>query len=171
MTHYTTFIQLSRNGAGGAGFPGPEASFSTQMLDLPLPSGVRLVPESQTSLSLSWDRVIGPGSATEDWTYQVECVQSSDPGTIKTYQLPANSTGLKLPDLKPRHKYECRVRMMTVSVGQHSQPVSAWTLSNGNENTSLSGLTTRGPVEDDLSNDKESSTRDSDLILILTTLI
>ncbi|XP_038839099.1 tyrosine-protein kinase receptor Tie-2 isoform X1 [Salvelinus namaycush] len=130
MTHYTTFIQLSRHGAGGAGFPGPEASFSTQMLDLPLPSGVRLVPESQTSLSLSWDRVMGPGSATEDWTYQVECVQSSDPGTIKTYQLPSNSTGLKLPDLKPRHKYECRVRIMTVSMGQHSQPVSAWTLSN-----------------------------------------
>ncbi|XP_064833309.1 angiopoietin-1 receptor-like isoform X2 [Oncorhynchus masou masou] len=130
MTHYTTFIQLSRHGAGGAGFPGPEASFSTQMLDLPLPSGVRLVPESQTSLGLSWDRVMGPGSATEDWTYQVECVQSSDPGTIKTYQLPSNSTGLKLPDLKPRHKYECRVRIMTVSVGQHSQPVSAWTLSN-----------------------------------------
>uniref|UniRef100_A0A673Z5Y7 receptor protein-tyrosine kinase n=1 Tax=Salmo trutta TaxID=8032 RepID=A0A673Z5Y7_SALTR len=32
MTHYTTFVQLSRHGAGGAGFPGPEASFSTQML-------------------------------------------------------------------------------------------------------------------------------------------
>uniref|UniRef100_A0A673ZHI1 receptor protein-tyrosine kinase n=1 Tax=Salmo trutta TaxID=8032 RepID=A0A673ZHI1_SALTR len=62
--------------------------------------------------------------------YQVECVQSSDPGTVKTYQLPSNSTGLKLPDLKPRHKYECRVRIMTVSMGQHSQPVSAWTLSN-----------------------------------------
>uniref|UniRef100_A0A8C7NZC4 receptor protein-tyrosine kinase n=1 Tax=Oncorhynchus mykiss TaxID=8022 RepID=A0A8C7NZC4_ONCMY len=62
--------------------------------------------------------------------HQVECVQSSDPGTIKTYQLPSNSTGLKLPDLKPRHKYECRVRIMTASVGQHSQPVSAWTLSN-----------------------------------------
>ncbi|KAK6322894.1 hypothetical protein J4Q44_G00076860 [Coregonus suidteri] len=130
MTHYTTFIQLSRHGAGGVGFPGPEASFSTQMLDLPLPSGVRLVPISQTSLGLSWDRVMGPGSATEDWTYQVECVQSSDPGTIKPYRLPSNSTGLKLLDLKPRHKYECSVMMMTVSVGQHSQPVSAWTLSN-----------------------------------------
>ncbi|CAB1319164.1 unnamed protein product [Coregonus sp. 'balchen'] len=51
MTQYTTFVQLSRHGAGGAGFPGPEASFSTQMLEL-----------------------------------------------------------------KPRHKYECRVRMMTVSL-------------------------------------------------------
>lgn len=93
--------------------------------------------------------------------YQVECVQSSDPGTVKTYQLPSNSTGLKLPDLKPRHKYECRVRLMTMSVGQHSQPVSAWTLSNGNDkknnNTkkphTWSGL---GPVEDDLPNEKKN---------------
>uniref|UniRef100_A0A673ZGX2 receptor protein-tyrosine kinase n=1 Tax=Salmo trutta TaxID=8032 RepID=A0A673ZGX2_SALTR len=130
MTHYTTFIQLSRHGAGGVGFPGPEASFSTQMLDLPLPSGVRLVPVSQTSLGLSWDRAMGPGDSMILFYYQVECVQSSDPGTVKTYQLPSNSTGLKLPDLKPRHKYECRVRIMTVSMGQHSQPVSAWTLSN-----------------------------------------
>ncbi|XP_038826891.1 tyrosine-protein kinase receptor Tie-2-like [Salvelinus namaycush] len=130
MTQYTTFVQLSRHGAGGAGFPGPEASFSTQMLDHPLPSGVRLVPVSQTSLGLSWDRVIGPGSPKEDWTFQVECVPSSDPGNVKIYQLPSNLTGIQLTELKPRHKYEVRVRMMTVSVGQHSQPVSAWTLSN-----------------------------------------
>ncbi|XP_045550061.1 tyrosine-protein kinase receptor Tie-2 [Salmo salar] len=130
MTHYTTFVQLSRHGAGGAGFPGPEASFSTQMLDHPLPSGVRLVPVSQTSLGLSWDRVIGSGSPKEDWTFQVECVPSSDPGNVKIYQIPSNLTGVQLTELKPRHKYECRVRMMTVSVGQHIQPVFAWTLSN-----------------------------------------
>uniref|UniRef100_A0A4W5JF83 Fibronectin type-III domain-containing protein n=1 Tax=Hucho hucho TaxID=62062 RepID=A0A4W5JF83_9TELE len=99
--------------------------------DHPLPSGVRLVPVSQTSLGLSWDPVIGPGSPKEDWTFQVECVPSSDPGNVKIYQLLSNLTGIQLTELKPRHKYECRVRMMTVSVGQHTQPVSAWTLSNG----------------------------------------
>uniref|UniRef100_A0A672RK19 receptor protein-tyrosine kinase n=1 Tax=Sinocyclocheilus grahami TaxID=75366 RepID=A0A672RK19_SINGR len=32
MTQYTTQVQLSRHGAGGTGQPGPEATFSTQML-------------------------------------------------------------------------------------------------------------------------------------------
>ncbi|KAL0963219.1 hypothetical protein UPYG_G00351270 [Umbra pygmaea] len=130
MTQYTAFIQLSREGAGGVGFPGPEACFSTQMLDLPLPSGLRLLPISQASLALSWDKVLTTGSPKEDLTYQVECVQSSDPGIVKTYQLPSNSTGLKLTELKPRHRYECRVRIMMASAGQHSQMVSSWTLSN-----------------------------------------
>uniref|UniRef100_A0A673ZFT9 receptor protein-tyrosine kinase n=1 Tax=Salmo trutta TaxID=8032 RepID=A0A673ZFT9_SALTR len=123
MTHYTTFIQLSRHGAGGVGFPGPEASFSTQMLVCIILSVVRPCQHHFTRLRNNSDSMIL-------FYYQVECVQSSDPGTVKTYQLPSNSTGLKLPDLKPRHKYECRVRIMTVSMGQHSQPVSAWTLSN-----------------------------------------
>lgn len=103
------------------------------LLDLPLPTGVKLVPVSQTSLSLSWDPVVGPGSgpSKEDWTYQVICAQHSDTGNFKTYLLPANSTSQQVMDLRPKHKYECRVRMMTVSVGQRSTPVSAWTLSNG----------------------------------------
>ncbi|KAM6986254.1 angiopoietin-1 receptor [Aplochiton taeniatus] len=128
MTSYITFVQLSRHGAGGTGFPGPEATFSTQMLDLPLPSGVRLVPSSQNSLSLSWDSVQTP--TKEEWRYQVECTQNQDPVTVKTYQLPANSTGLQLQDLRPRHKYQCVVRTVTKQMGQDSRPVSAWTLSN-----------------------------------------
>uniref|UniRef100_A0A6Q2WUK2 receptor protein-tyrosine kinase n=1 Tax=Esox lucius TaxID=8010 RepID=A0A6Q2WUK2_ESOLU len=32
MTQYTASVLLSRDGAGGVGFPGPETSFSTQML-------------------------------------------------------------------------------------------------------------------------------------------
>ncbi|XP_067114605.1 angiopoietin-1 receptor [Osmerus mordax] len=130
MTQYTTFVQLSRHGAGGTGFPGPEANFSTKMLDLPLPTGVKLVPGSQTSLHLSWDAVEGP--AKEDWTYLVNCVQMSEPGNIKEYHPPANSTSLELTHLRPKHKYECRVRVMSMSmsVGRHSLPVTAWTLSN-----------------------------------------
>uniref|UniRef100_A0AAZ3PJ56 receptor protein-tyrosine kinase n=1 Tax=Oncorhynchus tshawytscha TaxID=74940 RepID=A0AAZ3PJ56_ONCTS len=156
MTHYTTFIQLSRHGAGGAGFPGPEASFSTQMLVCIVLSVVRPMsaPLHQVKCPGTYDSMIL-------FCHQVECVQSSDPGTIKTYQLPSNSTGLKLPDLKPRHKYECRVRIMTVSVGQHSQPVSAWTLSNGNDlkkqQQHLIWFNNLGPMEDDLPNEKEIS--------------
>ncbi|KAJ8402082.1 hypothetical protein AAFF_G00373170 [Aldrovandia affinis] len=127
-TQYTTFVQLSRHGAGGTGFPGPEASFSTLVLDLPFPTGVKLAPVSQTSLSLTWDPVRGP--TKEDWSYQVECLQASEPENIMTYHLPRNSTGLSLKDLKPKQKYECKVRMMTSSVGQYCWPVSAWTLSN-----------------------------------------
>uniref|UniRef100_A0A673Z617 receptor protein-tyrosine kinase n=1 Tax=Salmo trutta TaxID=8032 RepID=A0A673Z617_SALTR len=94
MTHYTTFVQLSRHGAGGAGFPGPEASFSTQMLDHPLPSGVRLVPVSQTSLGLSWDRVIGSGSPKEDWTFQVR-------GLIYPFRCLSHAILSVLPELPP----------------------------------------------------------------------
>ncbi|KAJ8260506.1 hypothetical protein COCON_G00162290 [Conger conger] len=127
-TQYVAFIQLSRHGAGGAGFPGPEAIFSTPVFDLPLLTRVKLVPLSQTSLSLTWDPVKGP--AKETWSYQVECIQASAPENIKTYHLPKNSTGLILTDLKPKQKYECKVHVITTSGGQYCQPVSAWTLSN-----------------------------------------
>ncbi|XP_036385562.1 tyrosine-protein kinase receptor Tie-2 [Megalops cyprinoides] len=127
-TQYTMFVQLSRHGAGGVGFPGPEASFSTLVLDLPLPTGITLIPLSQTSLSLTWDLV--KGHVNEHWSYQVECLQSYEPENIQTHHLPRNSTGLKLTSLKPKQKYECKVRIMTSSVGQYCRPVSAWTLSN-----------------------------------------
>ena len=47
---------------------------------------------------------------------------------------------------------------MTASVGQHSQPVSAWTLSNGNDfkkkQQHLIWFNNLGPMDDDLPNEK-----------------
>ncbi|KAJ8372969.1 hypothetical protein AAFF_G00272500 [Aldrovandia affinis] len=128
MTQYMAFVQLSRPGAGGTGFPGPEASFSTQVLDLPLPTGVKLASVSQTSLSLYWD--VTTGLPKEEWFYQVECQQRADPGSSKMYQLSRNASNLQLTGLMPKQMYECKVCMKTSSIGQYSQLVSAWTLSN-----------------------------------------
>ncbi|XP_035291554.1 tyrosine-protein kinase receptor Tie-2-like [Anguilla anguilla] len=93
--------------------------------DLPAPTGVKLVPVSQTSLSLSWD-----GPAKEAWHYQVECWQTGQPGSSVVYQQPHNATVLQLTGLLPKKKYECEVFMKTHSVGVYSPLVSAWTFSN-----------------------------------------
>ncbi|XP_041915335.1 tyrosine-protein kinase receptor Tie-2 [Alosa sapidissima] len=140
MTEYTTFVLLARRGVGGTGYPGPEASFYTQLLECSYPTGIKLVPLSQTALDLSWDPLDRP--TKDDWIYQLECLQSSDPSNLQTYHLPANSTGLPLRGLKPKHKYECRLWLTSSSdstdvqcrpghsVGLYRAAVSAWTLSN-----------------------------------------
>uniref|UniRef100_A0A671QW12 receptor protein-tyrosine kinase n=1 Tax=Sinocyclocheilus anshuiensis TaxID=1608454 RepID=A0A671QW12_9TELE len=124
MTQYTTQVQLSRHGAGGTGQPGPEATFSTQMLELPV--GVKLSPVSQTVLLLSWDAT----PAEEDWRYEVTCQQAGASGTERRFQLASNSSDLRLNELKPRRKYQCKVRTSSSAVGQACPTVSAWTLSN-----------------------------------------
>ncbi|KAJ8285230.1 hypothetical protein GJAV_G00024450 [Gymnothorax javanicus] len=128
VTQYTVFVQLSRSGAGGTGYPGPENTFCTQGLDLPLPTKVKLVAVSQTSLSLSWKE---PTSLPEgEWSYQVECQQRAQHRGTRKYQLSRNVTALQLTGLAPKQKYECKVCLRTSSVGQNSQLVSTWTLSN-----------------------------------------
>ncbi|XP_050965741.1 tyrosine-protein kinase receptor Tie-2 [Labeo rohita] len=124
MTQYTTQVQLSRHGQGGTGQPGPEATFSTQMLELPV--GVKLTPVSQTSLVLSWDAA----PAEEDWSYEVTCQQVGALGTEKIFQLASNSSNLHLNELEPRHKYQCKVRTTSSAAGQVCPTVSNWTLSN-----------------------------------------
>ncbi|XP_048874691.1 tyrosine-protein kinase receptor Tie-2 isoform X1 [Brienomyrus brachyistius] len=107
-----------------------ERPFNVSVKDPPLPSGVKLVPESQTSLSLSWERM--EELAKEEWTYRVVCHESAEPASNKTYHLLWNSTGVQLTHLKPRQKYECGVCVMAGGRCRYSQmqPVAAWTLSN-----------------------------------------
>ncbi|XP_067295907.1 angiopoietin-1 receptor [Pseudorasbora parva] len=124
MTLYTTSVQLSRGGPGGAGQHGPEATFSTQMLDLPM--SVKLTPISQTSLLLSWDAV----PAAETWAYEVTCQQAGAPGSVRIVQLASNSSSLHLSELKPRHQYQCRVRTTSRATDLSCPTVSAWTLSD-----------------------------------------
>ncbi|XP_062844515.1 angiopoietin-1 receptor [Trichomycterus rosablanca] len=129
MTEYITFVQLSRRGHGGTGKPGPEASFHTQMLDQPFPTGVKLTPLSQTSLALSWDPA-GIALLKDDWHYEVECQPVEDASTTWSFYLPPNSTGTQLKHLKARHKYKCRVSLSSRAVGQYCPTVSAWTHSD-----------------------------------------
>ncbi|KTF89915.1 hypothetical protein cypCar_00028747 [Cyprinus carpio] len=124
MTQYTTRVQLSRHGPGGTGQPGPEATFSTQMLELPV--GVKLRPINQTVLLLSWDAA----PAEADWSYEVMCQQVGASGTERRFQLASNSSNLHLSELKPRRKYQCKLRSCSSRVGQACPTVSAWTLSD-----------------------------------------
>ncbi|KAI1900168.1 hypothetical protein AGOR_G00047230 [Albula goreensis] len=128
VTQYEAFVQLSRPGPGGTGPSGPVAIFSTTVLELPVPTGVKLVPLSKTSMSFSWDMATGP---SEDWFYLVEC-QSNDETESKsmTFQLSRNTTNVELTQLIPKHKYKCKVCIKTSSAGKFSNLVTAWTLSN-----------------------------------------
>ncbi|XP_060769413.1 tyrosine-protein kinase receptor Tie-2 isoform X1 [Neoarius graeffei] len=130
MTHYIVFVQLSRQGPGGTGDPGPEASFYTQKLDLALPTGLKLTPLTQTSLSLSWDSTPVTDLAKDDWCYEVLCEQVEDTSNAWSFQLPLNSTSIQLKELRPRHKYKCRVSLSSRTAGHICPTVSAWTLSD-----------------------------------------
>lgn len=88
--------------------------------------GVKLTPISQTSLLLSWDSAW----AEEEWRYEVKCQQADASQTVWNFQLSSNSSGLPLTQLKPRHKYQCKVRMSTSDTGQPCPTVTAWTLSD-----------------------------------------
>ncbi|XP_043094566.1 tyrosine-protein kinase receptor Tie-2 [Puntigrus tetrazona] len=124
MTQYTTQVQLSRHGPGGTGQLGPEATFSTQMLEFPM--GMKLSPVSQTALLLSWDT----SPAKKDWSYEVMCQQVGASETKRSIQLTSNSSTHHLNQLKPRHKYQCQVRTCSISEGQACPTISAWTLSD-----------------------------------------
>ncbi|XP_039517515.1 tyrosine-protein kinase receptor Tie-2 [Pimephales promelas] len=124
MTDYTTAVQLSRRGPGGAGQPWPEATFSTQVLE-PL-TGVKLTPVNQTSLVLSWDAA----PADDTWGYKVTCQQVGASETVRKFQLVSNSSSLHLSELKPRHKYQCSVTTTSSGTDRPSPTASAWTLSD-----------------------------------------
>lgn len=98
--------------------------------ELSLPTGLKLTPLTQTSLSLSWDPAPVTDPAKDDWYYKVECEQAEHAATAGSFQLPLNSTGVQLNDLRPRHKYRCRVSVSRAA-GHNCPTVSAWTLSDG----------------------------------------
>lgn len=88
--------------------------------------GVKLTPINQTSLVLSWDVT----SAEDAWGYEVTCQQVGASGTVRKFQLTSNSSGVHLSKLKPRHKYQCRVRTTSSTTDLPCPNVSAWTLSD-----------------------------------------
>lgn len=104
---------------------------SGSLADLPLPTGLKLTPLNQTSLSLSWDSAPVTDLAKDDWFYMVECEQVKDAGTAWSFQLPLNSTNIQLNQLRPRQKYKCSVSLSSRAAGQNCPTVSAWTLSDG----------------------------------------
>ncbi|KAM9441454.1 angiopoietin-1 receptor isoform 2-T2 [Clarias gariepinus] len=124
MTQYIAYVQLSRSGPGGTGYPGPEAKFYTQKL------GLKLTPLNQTSQSLSWDPAPVADLAKDDWYYEVVCEEAEGSRNPWNFKLPLNSTGIQLKDLRPRNKYKCRVCLSNRAAGHICPTVSAWTLSD-----------------------------------------
>uniref|UniRef100_A0A4W4HBH0 receptor protein-tyrosine kinase n=1 Tax=Electrophorus electricus TaxID=8005 RepID=A0A4W4HBH0_ELEEL len=131
MTEYTVSVWLSRKGPGGTGYPGPEANFFTQMLDVRLPVGVRLTPLNQTSLALTWNAAPAAALATDDWSYEVVCRQvGAAEGLVRSFRLPANSTGTQLGELHPRQLYQCSVKLSGRVADPCHTSITAWTLSD-----------------------------------------
>ncbi|XP_062455143.1 angiopoietin-1 receptor isoform X3 [Rhea pennata] len=129
-TEYQFCVQLSRQGEGGEGHPGPQASFTTTALGLPPPEGLTLLPKSMTSLNLSWHPLT---LRTEDDIHvEVERKSVNDNGDESSVitQVPGNMSTLIIKDLEPRQQYMCRVRVNTRSQGEWSNYLYAWTFSD-----------------------------------------
>uniref|UniRef100_A0A8D0HT43 Angiopoietin-1 receptor n=1 Tax=Sphenodon punctatus TaxID=8508 RepID=A0A8D0HT43_SPHPU len=59
-TEYEFCVQLSRQGEGGEGHPGPEASFTTDALEIPpAPDNVKIFNITDTSAIISWSTTEG----------------------------------------------------------------------------------------------------------------
>ncbi|KAG6928987.1 TEK receptor tyrosine kinase [Chelydra serpentina] len=130
-TEYQFCVQLSRQGDGGEGHPGPQASFTTAALGLPPPEGLTLLPKSETSMILSW-QPIAP-KPEDDLLVEVERTSvtdnSGDEISVIT-RVPGNISTLVIDDLEPRQQYRCRVRVNTRSEGEWSDYLYAWTYSD-----------------------------------------
>uniref|UniRef100_A0A8C0BBU9 receptor protein-tyrosine kinase n=1 Tax=Buteo japonicus TaxID=224669 RepID=A0A8C0BBU9_9AVES len=129
-TEYQFCVQLSRQGEGGEGHPGPQASFTTAALGLPPPEGLTLFPKSMTSLNLSWHPLTL--RAEDDIRVEVERKSVNDNGDESSVitQVPGNTSTLIIKDLEPRQQYMCRVRVNTRSQGEWSNYLYAWTYSD-----------------------------------------
>ncbi|XP_073201652.1 angiopoietin-1 receptor isoform X11 [Lepidochelys kempii] len=130
-TEYQFCVQLSRQGDGGEGHPGPQASFTTAALGLPPPEGLTLLPKSKTSLILSWQPIAQ--KPEDDLLVEVERTRvndnSGDEISVIT-RVPGNISTLVIDDLEPRQQYRCRVRVNTRSEGEWSDYLYAWTYSD-----------------------------------------
>ncbi|KAJ7414454.1 TEK receptor tyrosine kinase [Willisornis vidua] len=129
-TEYQFCVQLSRQGEGGEGHPGPQASFTTAALGLPPPEGLTLFPKSMTSLNLSWHPLTL--RTEDDIRVEVERKSVNDNGDESSVitQVPGNMSTLIIKDLEPRKQYMCRVRVNTRSQGEWSNYLYAWTFSD-----------------------------------------
>ncbi|NXT14705.1 TIE2 protein, partial [Prunella fulvescens] len=129
-TEYQFCVQLSRQGEGGEGHPGPQASFTTAALGLPPPEGITLFPKSMTSLNLSWHPLTL--RTEDDIRVEVERKSVNDNGDESSVitQVPGNMSTLIIKGLEPRQQYMCRVRVNTRSQGEWSNYLYAWTFSD-----------------------------------------
>uniref|UniRef100_A0A4W4HED8 receptor protein-tyrosine kinase n=1 Tax=Electrophorus electricus TaxID=8005 RepID=A0A4W4HED8_ELEEL len=96
-----------------------------------LPVGVRLTPLNQTSLALTWNAAPAAALATDDWSYEVVCRQvGAAEGLVRSFRLPANSTGTQLGELHPRQLYQCSVKLSGRVADPCHTSITAWTLSD-----------------------------------------
>ncbi|XP_019372578.1 PREDICTED: angiopoietin-1 receptor [Gavialis gangeticus] len=127
-TEYQFCVQLRRQGDGGEGHPGPEASFTTVALGLPPPEGLSLLPKSRTSLNLSWNPITQ--KPEDDISIEVEGKNVNDDSDYIVTKVQGNISSVIIDKLKPRQQYMCRVRVNTRSPGEWSDYLYAWTYSD-----------------------------------------
>ncbi|KAM9138438.1 angiopoietin-1 receptor isoform 6-T6 [Pangshura tecta] len=108
-----------------------EEPFHVTVKGLPPPKGLTLLPESKTSLILSWQPIAQ--KPEDDLLVEVERTSvndnSGDQDNIIT-SVPGNISTLVIGDLEPRQQYRCRVRVNTRSEGEWSDYLYAWTYSD-----------------------------------------
>ncbi|XP_032639797.1 angiopoietin-1 receptor isoform X3 [Chelonoidis abingdonii] len=108
-----------------------EEPFHVTVKGLPPPEGLTLLPESKTSLILSWQPIAQ--KPEDDLLVEVERTSvndnSGDQDNVIT-GVPGNISTLVIGDLEPRQQYRCRVRVNTRSEGEWSDYLYAWTYSD-----------------------------------------
>ncbi|XP_030050034.1 angiopoietin-1 receptor isoform X1 [Microcaecilia unicolor] len=127
-TEYLFCVQLSREGKGGTGHPGPEAGFMTDELGFPPPRKLIVLPKDQTSLNLTW--LPATENTEEKYVYEVECRTVNGSGQHKSMKVQGNELNATIEGLEPQRLYRCRVRVTTTSSGEWSETVCAWTYSD-----------------------------------------
>ncbi|XP_044877545.1 angiopoietin-1 receptor isoform X5 [Mauremys mutica] len=108
-----------------------EEPFHVTVKGLPPPEDLTLIPESKTSLILSWKPIAQ--KPEDDLLVEVERTSvndnSGDQDNVIT-GVPGNISTLVIGDLEPRQQYRCRVRVNTRSDGEWSDYLYAWTYSD-----------------------------------------
>ncbi|XP_039401232.1 angiopoietin-1 receptor isoform X5 [Mauremys reevesii] len=108
-----------------------EEPFHVTVKGLPPPEGLTLIPESKTSLILSWKKIAQ--KPEDDLLVEVERTSVNDNSGVQDNvmtSVPGNISTLVIGDLEPRQQYRCRVRVNTRSDGEWSDYLYAWTYSD-----------------------------------------
>ncbi|XP_039401231.1 angiopoietin-1 receptor isoform X4 [Mauremys reevesii] len=101
-TEYQFCVQLSRQGDGGEGHPGPQASFTTAALGIPpAPDNIKIFNITDTSAIISWSTAVGQSISSIIIRYNMYGTADHTEVTIKN----TTTTQYPLKGLEPNTAY------------------------------------------------------------------
>ncbi|XP_044877544.1 angiopoietin-1 receptor isoform X4 [Mauremys mutica] len=101
-TEYQFCVQLSRQGDGGEGHPGPQASFTTAALGIPpSPDNIKIFNITDTSAIISWSTAVGQSISSIIISYKMYGTADHTDVTIKN----TTTTQYPLKGLEPNTAY------------------------------------------------------------------